>query len=65
VTPHDITRQIQRERRPWWLVWYGTHTRHYWALALWVPDVSALEALTPDELVAQINAFELFHPKPR
>ncbi|HEX6469149.1 MAG TPA: hypothetical protein VF069_08645 [Streptosporangiaceae bacterium] len=57
---------MEYQRRPWWVVWFGRHTRQYWALASWVrtPD-GMLTAATPEALDAAIAAFEMFHPKPR
>jgi hypothetical protein len=65
VTPLEIARHIEWQRRPWWTVWYGRKTGHYWAIAMWVPGrAGVLEAPTPDLLVAAITNFELLHPKP-
>ena len=61
MTGHEIARQLERERRPWWVIWYGNYTRHFWALASWVPGpAGALEAATPSMLIAAINNFEMF-----
>lgn len=65
MTGHEIARQLQDER-PCWVIWYGERTRHFWALALWVPGTAgALEAATPSMLITAINNFEMFQPKPR
>lgn len=65
VTPAEIARHIERERRPWWAVWYGRHTGHYWAMALWVPGpAGVLEAPTPHALTGAMESFETTNPKP-
>jgi hypothetical protein len=64
--PHDLARRIEHRHRPGWVVWYGRHTRQYWALASWVRTPHAmLAAATLDEIEAAIAGFELLHPKPR
>jgi hypothetical protein len=65
MTPLEVARQIERDRRPWWIVWYGRYTGRDWAMALWVPGpVGVLEAPTPGVLVAAITNFDMLHPKP-
>jgi hypothetical protein len=65
LDPREIARRIEYRLRPWWTVWYGRHTRHYWALAAWVPGLRGmLSAPNPDALDAAITTFEMLHPKP-
>jgi hypothetical protein len=64
--PHEIARRMEYQHRPWWVVWFGSHTRQYWAVASWVRGPHGmLAAATPEALEAAIAAFEAFHPKPR
>ncbi|HEU5161180.1 MAG TPA: hypothetical protein VFU43_29565 [Streptosporangiaceae bacterium] len=62
--PHDIARRLQHRHSPRWLVWYGSFTRQFWALAhgARTPD-GMLAATTPDALDAAITAFENRHPE--
>jgi hypothetical protein len=63
--PHDIARRLEYQHSPGWLVWYGRHTRQYWALARWARTRDGfLTAATPEALDAAIAAFEMFHPRP-
>lgn len=63
--PHEIARGIEWSHRPGWVVWYGEHTRQYWALACWVrASYAMLTAATPDALAAAMAVFEMFNPKP-
>jgi hypothetical protein len=62
---NEIARQIERRRRPWWIVWYGKYTGQFWAVAVWASAPHGmLCAATPDALDAAIDTFELIHPKP-
>jgi hypothetical protein len=51
--------------RPWWVVWWGEHTRNFWAIAVWVhgPD-SVISARTPDALLAAMHNVETIYAKP-
>lgn len=63
--PREIARRIEYRLRPWWVVWYGRSTGHYWAMATWVSGLhSMLSAPGPNGLYAAITAFEMLHPKP-
>jgi hypothetical protein len=65
VDPHEIARRIGDKHRPWWLIWYGDHTRQFWAMPSWVRTPHAiLSATTPDGLDAAIAVFESLHPRP-
>jgi hypothetical protein len=65
VDPHRIADAIWRERRPCWVVWFGSYTRRYWAIAAWVRGPSGvIEQPTPAALVAAMNNFETIYPKP-
>jgi hypothetical protein len=60
-----MARRIEYRLRPWWVVWYGTHTRQYWAMAAWVSGMHGmLSAPGPNALYAAITAFEMLYPKP-
>jgi hypothetical protein len=65
--PQGTARRIASER-PWWIVWYGQHTRKYWAAPLpsWITSSRArlIEATTPEALEAGIATFEMFNPSP-
>ena len=51
--------------RPWWVVWWGEHTRCFWAIAAWVHGpASVIAERTPDALLVAMNNFETNHPKP-
>jgi hypothetical protein len=64
--PHDIARRLEHQHRPEWVIWYGTQTRQYWAMARWVARPYAMvSAPTPEALDAAIAVFETVHPKPR
>lgn len=66
IGPHEIARRLEFEHAPWWLVWYGHHTRQFWAVARWVRTPYAIvSAPTPDALAAAIATFEIRHPSPR
>jgi hypothetical protein len=61
-----FARRLECQHRPWWRVWYGQHTRRYWALALWIRSAGAmLDAETPERLDAAMATFEMLHPKSR
>jgi hypothetical protein len=63
--PHDIARRLEYQHRPGWVVWWGEHTRQYWALATWIhTPYGMLCAATPEALDAAIATFEMFHPQP-
>jgi hypothetical protein len=66
--PHEIAQRIQYQCAGWWVVWYGQHTRLYWAVPVpsWVPGSRAemLWAATPEALEAAIKTFEMFNPRP-
>jgi hypothetical protein len=65
LDPDDIARRLQHRHWPGWSVWHGRATRHYWALASWVPGLAGmLSAATPDALDAAIAIFVGLHPKP-
>ncbi len=44
-------RELAR-RLPWWTVWYGEHTRRFWAVPRvgWLSAAPHIEAATPQEL---------------
>ena len=52
--------------RPWWVVWWGEHTRYFWAIAAWVhgPD-SLISERTPDALLAAMHNFEMIYARPQ
>jgi hypothetical protein len=63
--PDEIALHIQHRHRPGWAVWFGRTTRHYWALASWVPGRNGfVGAPAPEALDAAITAVELLYPKP-
>jgi hypothetical protein len=62
----DIALGIAHRHRPWWTVWYGRHTRQYWAMPRWLAPTRArlIDESTPEALEAAIANFETFNPKP-
>ena len=64
--PQEIALRLEYQHHPWWVIWHGRHTRHYWALARWTSmPRGMLAAATPEALDAAIATFELIHPPPR
>lgn len=63
--PDEIALRIQHRHRPGWAVWFGRATRHYWALACWVPGRAGfVGAPAPEALDAAIMSVEVRYPKP-
>lgn len=63
--PDEIASRLQRRHGPGWRVWFGRSTRHYWALASWVPGRDGfVGAPAPEALDAAIATVELLYPKP-
>jgi hypothetical protein len=61
---HKIADAIWKSR-PWWVVWWGEHTRRFWAIAAWMHGpVSVIAERTPDALLATMHNFETIFPKP-
>jgi hypothetical protein len=53
---HKIADAIGKSR-PWWVVWWGEHTRCFWAIAAWVHG-PVLSERTPDALLTAMHNVE-------
>lgn len=62
VPPHDpaLALSLLRRRFPTVCLWFGTSTRHWWA----VVDGRLLEACTPQELGLRIDLAATDSPRP-
>jgi PQQ enzyme repeat len=63
--PDEVVLRIQHRHHPDWSVWFGRATRHYWALASWVPGRDGfVGAAAPEALAAAIASVERRYPRP-
>jgi len=54
----DLQRQIGRQ----WLVWYGHHTRHWWAMPRPpYPWFGLVEGRTPADLPARVREVQAYY----
>jgi hypothetical protein len=61
----EIADRIWRQRHSHWVVWWGEHSQHFWAIATWVRGpAGVIQQKTPDALVAAMNHIEMIYPKP-